>query len=106
MPTTRVKVELPVPGAGIGLTLKVAVTPAGRPLAERVMAESKPFSATVEIFEMPLLPGSTVIELGEAEMVKLGKEELNADFGLIITRKPVSVGLLSLPAVPRFLTTK
>ena len=74
---------------------------AGRPL------ELEPVvGAVVVIVDVPLAPCATETDVGEAEMVKLGKEELNADFGLIITRKPVSVGLLSLPAVPRFLTTK
>src|SRR5580658_2271370 len=38
----KVTVELPDPGAAIEVGLKVAVTPDGRPLAEREIAELKP----------------------------------------------------------------
>ena len=37
LPTLSVSTELPVPGAAIGLTLKLAVVPAGTPEAESAM---------------------------------------------------------------------
>lgn len=71
--TVRVRSEVPVPGAAIDPELlKPAVTFAGRPVADKPIAESKPFTAVVEIVDVPLLPWITVTELGEAEMVKLG----------------------------------
>src|SRR5690242_3751821 len=69
-----VMTELPVPGAGIGFTLKVTVTPLGCPVAVNVMSLLKPFSAVVLMVEVPLLPCSTVTEEGEALMLKSGFE--------------------------------
>jgi hypothetical protein len=41
-PTDRVTVELPDPGAGMGLGLKLADVPRGSPVAERLMLLLKP----------------------------------------------------------------
>lgn len=71
--TVSVKVEVPEPGAAIDAGLKVAVTPAGWPVADKATAESKPFKAAVAIFEVPLLPCATETEVGEAEIVKLAE---------------------------------
>ena len=48
-----VMVELPDPGAGIGLGLKLTVVPEGAPDAERVMALLKPPLMVVVIVEVP-----------------------------------------------------
>jgi hypothetical protein len=70
--TVRVRSEVPVPGEGTGLVAKPAVTPVGRPLVDKVIAELKPFTAVVVIVDVPALPCTTETEVGEAEMVKLG----------------------------------
>jgi len=44
----NVSVELPLPGAAIDVGLKLAVTPAGNPLAESDTAELKPPEIVVE----------------------------------------------------------
>jgi 2-keto-3-deoxy-6-phosphogluconate aldolase len=52
----RVRVELPLPGAAIDAGLKLAVTPAGNPEADRETAALKPPLNVVEIVELPELP--------------------------------------------------
>src|SRR5882724_11399578 len=71
-PTVKVSVELPEPGAAIGLGLKAAVTPAGRPEAESEMAELKPPETAVVIVEVPVLPCTIETEAGAAAIVKSG----------------------------------
>ena len=52
----RVRVELPLPGAAIEVGLKLAVTPAGNPEADKETAELKPPLTVVETVELPELP--------------------------------------------------
>lgn len=56
LPTVNVSVELPLPGAAIDAGLKLAVTPVGKPEAERATAELKPPLTVVEIVVLPELP--------------------------------------------------
>lgn len=74
--TVKVRVELPAPVMDVGL--KPAVTFDGRPDADKVIAESKPPETAVVIVEVPLLLCATETEVGEAEMVKLGPEDVLA----------------------------
>jgi hypothetical protein len=71
----KVKVELPLPGAAIDVGLNVAVTPAGKPEAERETAELKPPLTVVEIVVVRELPCGTDTLVGEA---------LNAKFGAVV----------------------
>ncbi len=71
-PTVMVIVELPAPGAGIVLGLKLTVVPVGTPVADRLIELLKPPLTTVVIVDVPRLPCMTMSEAGEAEMVKLG----------------------------------
>lgn len=71
-------VEDPEPGAGMELGLKLTVTLLGWPLADKVMAESKPPEIAVVIVEWPELPLSTVIDVGDALMVKLESSRLQS----------------------------
>ncbi len=68
----NVRVELPLPGAPIDAGLKLAVTPAGRPDAEREIAELKPPVTLVEIVVLPELPCVTDKLVGEALKLKSG----------------------------------
>ena len=68
----NVSVELPEPGAASDVGLKLAVTPAGSPLAESDTAELKPPETVVEIVLVPLLPAATETLVGDALSVKLG----------------------------------
>ena len=73
LPTVNVSVELPPPGAPMDAGLKLAVTPVGRPDAERDTAELKPPLTTVEIVVLPELPWMTERLAGDAVSVKFGE---------------------------------
>jgi hypothetical protein len=68
LPTVTVIVDFPVPGAGMGFGLKVV----GAPAPDKVIAESKPLAALAKIVVVPELPLATVIELGDAAILKVG----------------------------------
>ena len=72
LPTAIVILEVPEPGAGIGLGLKLTVVPEGTPLADRLMALLKPPLTVVVMVELPWTPCATLTEVGAALMVKLG----------------------------------
>jgi hypothetical protein len=63
-------VELPAPGAAIGLGLKLAVVPSGSPEVNRVIVLLKPPLIVVVIVEVPWLPSPTMSDTGEAETLK------------------------------------
>lgn len=85
-------VDDPEPGAGMELGLKLTVTLLGWPLADKEMAESNPPEIVVVIVEWPEFPASTVIDVGDALMVKLGLVP-------VTVRETVVVSLV-LPEVP------
>ena len=70
--TVMVIVELPLPGAGIVVGLKLTVVPVGAPVADRLIALLKPPLTAVLIVEVPWLPCAMVTEVGEAAIVKFG----------------------------------
>ena len=72
LPTVIVIVELPEPGAGIGLGWKLTVVPDGIPDADSVIALLNPPLMAVVIVDAPCFPCGMLSEDGEAEMVKLG----------------------------------
>jgi hypothetical protein len=63
-------VEVPAPAMDVGL--KVTVTPAGWPLADKPIEELKPPDTAVVTVDVPLLPCATETEVGDADSVKLG----------------------------------
>jgi hypothetical protein len=67
-----------------------AVTPVGRPLAERSTAFAKPFTDTTPIVDLPELPGATKILFGEGTSEKFP----------IFTMTCIVVELVMLPDVP------
>lgn len=92
-PTVMVIVDVPEPGAPMGLGLKPTFTVDGWPVADKVIAELKPPETVVLIVELPLLPCTTETEVGEAEMVKLGVPAA-------VTVSETEVVSVVLPAVP------
>ena len=85
LPDVPVTVMLPVPTVAVllaakvkvlelvaGFGLKEAVTPLGKPEADRETLPLKPFVPAMVIVLLPLEPCVTVRLLGEAESVKLG----------------------------------
>ena len=74
--TVNVSVELPAPVIDAGL--KPAVTPVGNPLADSVMAESKPPVTELVTVVLPEPPCATDSEAGDADKLKPGVDELPA----------------------------
>lgn len=72
MATAMDIVDDPDPGAAMEVGLKLTVTPVGWPVADSAIAELNPPETAVVIFDVPLEPRATEIDLGEAEMVKFG----------------------------------
>lgn len=70
VPTLTVIVDVPEPGAPMGFVLKVTVCWFPCPEADKVTAESKPFSAAVVMVEVPDEPLTTEIAVGDALMLK------------------------------------
>ena len=71
VPTVRVMVELPAPGAAILLGLKLTVVPVGIPVADRLIALLKPPLMVVVMVDVPALPCTMPRDVGEAAIVKL-----------------------------------
>jgi hypothetical protein len=71
VPALRVSVEEPAPPEML-TGLKLAVTPEGIPVAERVTALLNPPETALVIVDVPELPATTLTEEGLAERVKLG----------------------------------
>lgn len=70
--TVTVMVDVPEPGAAIELGLKLTVTRDPWPLADNPIAELKPPEIAAVIVDLPELPLATLIDVGEALMVKFG----------------------------------
>ena len=70
--TRMLIVELPDPGAAIELGLKLMVTLLPPPEANKLIPELNPPDMAVVIVELPVFPGDTLIDAGDALMVKLG----------------------------------
>jgi hypothetical protein len=75
LPTVKVIVELPEPGAGMVLGLKLTVVPAGAPAADRPIGLLNPPLTAVVIVELPCVPCATLSDAGDAETVKLGEPD-------------------------------
>ena len=70
--SVSVEVALPFAAGVTGLVENAAVTPAGRPVALKVVAELKPPVLVMVMVLVPLAPWVTVTDAGEAPMVKFG----------------------------------
>ncbi len=84
-------------GGVTGLTENPAVTPLGKPVAVRVVAELKLFWLVMVMVLVPLLPCTTVREAGEALMVKFGE-------AAAFTVSAIVVLAFKLPEVPLMVT--
>lgn len=85
-----VTVELPLPGAAMELGLKLAITPAGKPEADRDTAELKPPVMVVETVLLAELPWFMLIAAGDAETIKSGVTCFHTS--------EIAVALAALPA--------
>jgi hypothetical protein len=91
LPTVSVRVEVPAPPEMLA-GLKLAVTPDGRPLADKDTALPKPPAAALVMVEVPELPAFTLTDAGLAESEKLGAVPL------VIVRLMVAVSVKPPPA--------
>jgi len=85
-------VDDPEPGAAMELGLKPTVTPLPSPDADKLMAESNPPETAVVIVDVPELFRATVMELGEALIVKLGEVPVTVSVTVVVA--------VLLPEVP------
>src|SRR5580658_3523569 len=69
-PTVIDIVEVPAPLIGLGLN--VTFTPAGWPVADKEMADAKPFVTVLVIVDVAAPPGTTETVAGEAVRPKPG----------------------------------
>src|SRR6267143_5170602 len=90
-----VSVKVLVAVAGFGL--KDAVTPLGRPEADKLTLPLKPFCGVTVMVLVPLAPCTIFKLLGEVESAKLG-------VGRGFTARESVVVLVKLPEVPLMLT--
>lgn len=94
LPTVKVKVEVPEPGAGMLDGLKLAVTPEGMPLADKAMELLYPPETAAVMVDVPLDPCWTLTEVGLAVSVKLGvepEETVRETVVVCVTPPPVPV---------------
>ena len=95
-PTVMLMVEVPAPGAAIGLGLKLTVVPVGSPDAVRLMALLKPLLTVVVTVELPWPPCATLTEVGEAAMVKSGGAvTVNVTVAVCWTPPPLPVTVMA-----------
>lgn len=109
LPDVPVTIMLPVPKVALllavnvrvlelvaGFGLKEAVTPVGKPEADRLTLPLKPFDEVIMILLVPFAPCVIVTLLGEAEREKPGCEGGADEF----TVRPMAAVCVELPAVP------
>jgi hypothetical protein len=70
--TVRVNEDVPEPGAAMDVGLNAAVTPVGKPEADKATAELNPPETVVVMVDLPVLPCATETDVGEAASVKAG----------------------------------
>jgi len=72
LPTLTVRVAIPEPGAAMELGLKVTLLALPSPEADKVIAALKPPEIAVVMVDVADLPLATLIDVGDALMVKFG----------------------------------
>jgi len=93
-------VDDPEPGAGIGFGLKPTLTRAGTPLADKLIDELNPPEIVVVIVEWPELPLLTVIDDGDALMVKLGLVPVTVSVTVVVSTRLPEVPVTVIGYVP------
>ena len=101
-----VMTEVPEPGAGIEVGLKVTVMPVPAPEDFRAIAALKPPETFVVIVEAPELPRAMVRVVGDAEMVKAAEVTVSDTvvFSVVVPEVPVTV-IVYVPATVAEATT-
>jgi hypothetical protein len=90
---------LPVPGDAMPAGAKLALTPPGSPLADKLTADLNPLSAAVAIVMVVELPALTVALVAPGVRLKLGATTVNATGVVRVIPPPVPVMVtVELPA--------
>lgn len=84
----RVSVEVPDPGAAMLVGLKAAVTPEGKPLAERATALLNPPETADVIVVVPVPPCETLTDDGLAERMKVALDVMVSETVVVWVRPP------------------
>ena len=82
-------VDLPEAGDVIDAGLKLTVTPAGWPVADKATAELKPPVTDVVMGDVPDLPCVTLTDVGDAESVKPGGAVTVSDTVAVLVMPPL-----------------
>jgi hypothetical protein len=99
--SVSVEVTLLFAGGVTGLVENAAVTPLGNPVALSVVADAKLPELVIVIVLLPLLPGATVSELGDAPIVKFGVEAaFTVRARVVVETKLPDVPVIVTVAVP------
>jgi hypothetical protein len=106
VPTVRVRVDVPEPGAAMEVLLKLTVTPEGWPDADKPMAELNDPDTAVVIVDVPLLPLATETAVGEAEIVKFaGPTTVRLSVVVCVMPPPIPVMVIGYVPVTGFEAT-
>jgi hypothetical protein len=89
-----VRVEDPEPGAAIDAGLNAAVAPVGNPDALSAIAELKPPETAVVMVLVPLAPGATDTDAGEAATVNAGALTVSDRVAVCVSPPPVAVTVI------------
>jgi hypothetical protein len=92
VPTVRVTVDVPEPGAAMEVLLKLTVTPDGCPEADKPIAELKAPETAVVMVDAPWLPCATETAVGEADMVNVaGPVTVRLSVAVCVIPPPIPV---------------
>jgi len=89
----KVKVELPLPGAGMLAGEKLPVTPVGSPETLSATAELKVVLPTLVKLRLPFPPGPTVSVVAEPLRVKDGANTFSVKVAVWVSEPAVAVTL-------------
>ena len=98
--TLTVTVDVPAPGAPMELGAKVTVRPPPTNPVDKLIAELKPPEIVVVILEVPELPLATLIDEGDARMVKLGFGPVTFSETAVVSVVPPEVPVTVMLYVP------
>jgi hypothetical protein len=84
-------IDVPEPGTGTELGVKVTVWPLPNPEADKEIAELNPPETVVVMVEVPELPLTTVTVVGDALMVKLGDVPVTVSETVVVATVPPEV---------------
>lgn len=93
-------VDAPDPGAAIELGLKLIDTLLPPPDADRLIAELNPPETAVVIVELPVPPGDTLIDDGDALIVKFGFIPVTVSVTLVVSTVLPDVPVTVIVYVP------